>query len=281
MKYFLLFLFVCSCYHARSQKLFADFFLGAANYNGDLGGPQIPPIHSHPAFGLGLYYEINNRMGLKADLNYGKISGSDKYGGTNKDRNLSFTSTITEFAFTFQYILFDLYDYKVSPYFFIGVSKFAFNPYTKDTKGNIVYLTELNTEGQGFYQDRKEYKTKQTAIPFGGGLMWAINDNKRISLFMGIRKTSTDYLDDVSTTYIDYNILSSKRGTTATGIAYRGDELTNGAPYPADGTQRGNAKNKDWYYFTGASLSLRLVPPHSYRKQNDKARRAKITCPKL
>ncbi|MEO7049317.1 MAG: DUF6089 family protein [Ferruginibacter sp.] len=282
-KYLLLLLLSFYCKAANSQNFFTTFFLGGSNYSGDLGSPKFPLSNSHPAGGLGFLYELNNRMGVRMDATFGKISGADKDGGSNKSRNLSFISDISEISIGFDYTLFDLYDYKVSPYFFAGVARFGFNPYTKDKNGNVVFLAELDTEGEGFYKDRKPYKTKQTAIPFGGGLMWAIDDNHRIGIELGIRKTFTDYLDDVSTTYVDGNLLASKRGGTAAAIAYRGDELPGGLPYPADGAKRGNPKNKDWYYFTGISYRMRLVPPHSRRQNNDgsRIRRSKISCPRI
>jgi hypothetical protein len=282
-KYFLFLLLIFNCSKALSQNFFTTFFLGGANYSGDLGATKFPLSNSHPAFGIGCFVELNDRMAVRVEGTFGTISGSDKYGGPNKARNLSFTSDIAEASVNFEYTLFDLYDYKVSPFFFAGIGRFGFNPYTKNKNGDIVFLADLDTEGQGFYMDRKEYKTKQTAIPFGGGIMWAINDNKRIGISVGIRKTFTDYLDDVSTTYVDANLLASKRGSTSTTMAYRGNELPNGLPYPADGTKRGDPKSKDWYYFTGVTLRVRLAPHGRHWKYGygAKIRRAKTTCPKL
>jgi hypothetical protein len=144
-------------------------------------------------------------------------------------------------------------------------------------------LADLDTEGEEFYKDRKPYKTKQTAIPFGGGLMWEIDGNHRIGIELGIRKTFTGYLDDVSTTYVDGNLLANKRGGTPAAIAYRGDELPGRLPYPADDTKRRNPNNKDCYYLTGISYRMHLMPPHSGRKNNDgsRIRISKTSCPKM
>src|SRR5690606_14576938 len=99
----------------------------------------------------------------------------------------------------------------------------------------------------------------QLAIPFGGGLRFALNDNIRIGAELGLRKLFTDYLDDVSTVYADQNELMAFRGPEAVELAYRGDELQNSTlSYPAAGAQRGGAKLKDWYYFTGINISLRI-----------------------
>ena len=79
-----------------------------------------------------------------------------------------------------------------------------------------------------------------------------------VGLELGYRKLFTDYLDDVSSTYVDQATLLANRGGEAVQLAYRGNELKNGAPYPAGGTVRGNASHKDWYYFTGLTASFRL-----------------------
>ena len=73
----------------------------------------------------------------------------------------------------------------------------------------------------------------------------------------GLRKTFFDYLDDVSTTYADPNILGAERGPIALAMSYRGDEVKIGDPnYPAEGSIRGGSKYKDWYYFTGLTLAI-------------------------
>ena len=150
---------------------------------------------------------------------------------------------------------------------------------TQKIQTATLQLIRTLTEGQGFYQGRKKYKLKQFSLPIGGGVQWAITDNFRVGFVVGIRPTFTDYLDDVSTTYIDEDLLRTRRGGVAVNYAYRGDELPDGALYPVDGTQRGNPKNKDWYYFSGLTARIRLQTK-SYRKQRPvKPRRASVACP--
>ena len=276
--FFLLF----SSYNATSQKLFTSFFVGSSNYSGELQEKRFSFKQSHPAFGIGLSYELNEKMLIRGDFTYGRISASDKFGSKNRSRNLSFYSNIYEYSIGFEYVLLDLYRYSVSPYVFTGVSLYDFNPYTKDQDGNIIMLAELSTEGQGFYKDRKEYKLRQFAIPFGGGFQWAISDNKRIGIVLGFRKTFTDYLDDVSTTYVDEMDLAAHKGQKAANIAYRGDELPGGAPYPADGSPRGNPKSKDWYYFTGITFRVRINPHGRHiegRLDINRSKKARTDCP--
>ena len=280
MKYIIIFSLLLCGYQSSPQNLFTSFFIGTSNYQGDLEEKIYALKHTHPAWGLGLLYELNERMLIRGDFTYGRISASDADGVKNRSRNLSFTSTVSEFSLAYEYVLFDLYEYKVSPYLFAGLGVFKFSPYTKDLQGNLASLYELNTEGQGFYKDRKKYKLMQLSLPFGGGLQWAISDNTRLGFVIGIRKTFTDYLDDVSTTYVDKELLREKRGGNAVTYAYRGNELPNGDPYPPDDTPRGSPKKKDWYYFSGITLRVRIPQAKSKRPYSNKGQKSRVACPK-
>lgn len=115
----------------------------------------------------------------------------------------------------------------------------------------------MSTEGEGFVTGREEYNLSQFALPFGGGIRFSLNDNLKVGMEISMRKTFTDYLDDVSTTYADPNILLANKGQQAVDLAFRGDEINAGV-YPSAGTPRGTLAAKDWYYFTGINLILRL-----------------------
>lgn len=269
----------------HSQNFFATVFAGSSNYTGDLQERPFTLTQSHPAFGVGLLYELNPHMFIRGDFAFGKISAADKYSAKNYLRNLSFYSTLYEYSLCFEYTLLDVYKYKATPFIYTGIALFDFNPYTKSKDGNDILLAELNTEGQGFYDGRKPYKLRQFSIPVAGGLQWNINANKRLNLLVGYRKTFTDYIDDVSMTYVDENLLRTNRGQKVVELAYRGDELTNGVQtYPAAGTPRGNPKSKDMYYFVGMSFHVRIKPKGKRWEgyyYPGKRRKARIDCPKF
>lgn len=265
---------------ASSQSMFASLFAGTSHYQGDLSEAIYEPKHTHFAGGVGLLYEMNPHMLLRGDFTFGRISGSDADGVRNRSRNLSFTSTINEFSIGFEYSILDLYYFKVSPYLFAGAALYRFSPYTKDSNGNLFSLWELNTEGQGFYEDRKQYKLTQLGFPFGGGFQWAMSDNLRLGVVVGLRQTFTDYLDDVSKTYVDQDLLRAKKGNNAVNYAYRGDELPDGSPYPVDGTPRGNPTNRDMYYFTGLTLRVRVQNKTQRKAKKYKVEKSRITCPR-
>jgi hypothetical protein len=246
-----------------SAQLHVGLFGGVSAYNGDLVDKIFPKKVTNGAIGLTVNYEFQDQIMFRAGFIYSIVGGADRY---NKDpelikRNLSFETKILEFSLVGEYYLFNLYDRRYSPYIFAGVAGFHFNPYAYDQSNQKVYLKPLSTEGQGLtgYPDRKPYNLTQFAIPFGGGVKFAVNDNLRIGAELGIRKLFTDYLDDVSKNFVDLNDLLTAKGQLAVDMAYRGDEVPGGSPiYPQKGAQRGSPKNDDYYYFAGIHLTYRL-----------------------
>ncbi|MBA2250053.1 MAG: outer membrane beta-barrel protein, partial [Chitinophagaceae bacterium] len=240
-----------------AQKLWVNAFAGLANYAGDLQGRPFTFSQAKFAYGAGVSYEVSERVFVRGGLTFGKVAADDKKNNKNTIRNLNFTSPLSEGHVAVEYYLVNLTEHSISPYIFAGVAVYGFNPYTHDTSGKKIFLKPLSTEGEGFYPNRQNYKLTQFAIPFGGGIKMALNENVRIGLEYGLRKLFTDYLDDVSTTYVDQNLLLANRGPEAVALAFRGNELKNGSTYPADGAKRGGI-HKDWYYFGGLTASFRL-----------------------
>jgi hypothetical protein len=184
-----------------------------------------------------------------------------------QNRNLSFESNITEFSLVGKLDIFNLNSIRWTPYIFGGLAVFHFNPYTYDDSANQkVYLKPLSTEGQGLpeYPDRRPYALTTLAIPMGAGIKYAISDAVHVAVEFGLRKTFTDYLDDVSTTYVDQDVLMAERGPQAVRLSYRGNTVPGESPYypdngyPQKGIERGSPKSKDYYYFTGLHLIFRL-----------------------
>lgn len=243
---------------------FAQFrlglFGGAANYQGDLSDRAYQSTKG--AFGLTAGYDLNGRINLRAGLTFAKVAGADSL--TNQSdlraRNLSFQSQITEFSLIGEFNTFDLEVKRWSPYVFMGLAVYHFNPYTLDQSGYKVYLQPLRTEGEGLPgYGSKPYALTQLAIPFGLGVKYNISDNVRIGAEFGLRKLFTDYLDDVSGNYADARDLATYAGPQSVDLSYRGDELPGGNPaYPEKGLTRGNPNSKDYYYFTGIHLSFLL-----------------------
>ncbi|MCO6497009.1 MAG: porin family protein [Chitinophagaceae bacterium] len=244
-------------FSASAQKLWADGFLGALNYQGDLQDKRFTFQQSHLAGGAGATYDLNDHFSVRMHLLFGKLSANDKY-GRNASRNLNFESSLFEVQAGLKYHVFPLNSHSLTPYVFAGVAVFHFNPYTYDSTNVKYFLKPLSTEGQGFVQGRKPYALTQMAIPLGVGVKLSLTDNLNVGLEAGLRKTFTDYIDDVSTTYVDEFQLLMERGPKAVELAYRGGELHGAQAYPPANTPRGSAKYKDMYYFTALTVSMRI-----------------------
>lgn len=243
-----------------AQRVHVGVAGGLANYNGDLLDKLYAKKLTNGFIGFTVHYELTDQILIRGTYNFARVDGSDAYNGKEnlRLRNLRFETAISEFSIVGEYYLFNLYEKRYSPYGFIGLGIFHFDPYTHDSTGRKVFLKPLSTEGQGIYPNKKPYSLWQPAIPFGGGIKFAITENLRIGIEIGIRKLFTDYLDDVSTSYPDLNDLLAARGQTAVDFSYRTDEIPGADPnFPTKDTQRGGSAQKDNYYFTGLNLTFR------------------------
>jgi len=235
-----------------------DFEIGISGgvswYNGDLN-PDIffGKHYTHRAFGVQLRKNLNQRFALRWQLNYGTLSADDRLASSpfQQNRNLNFTSKLYEFASTieFNFLPYDALNPKhpFSPYTFVGLSVFRFNPQT-DLEGNIYQLQPLATEN-------KHYSRTSVGIPFGFGFKLALTDRFILSADWGMRRTFSDYIDDVSTTYPAQGSLDG----LSEDISDR--SLEQSSPDGTNwGTQRGNSRTKDWYSFAMLSFSVRIGP---------------------
>ena len=249
-------------FSSSAQQWHIGLFGGVSAYNGDLTDKIFPKKVTNGAIGLTANYEFRDRIMFRAGFTYSVVGGADRF-SDDPDlilRNLSFETSITEFSLVGEYYLMNLYDRKYSPYLFGGLAVYHFNPYAYNGTDEKIYLKPLSTEGQGLPgYGGKQYSLTQFAIPFGGGVKYAINDKFRLGLELGIRKLFTDHLDDVSGFYADPNDLLTHRGQLAVDLSYRGDEVPGGNPnYPAKGVGRGGPDKNDIYYFLGLHLTYRL-----------------------
>jgi Domain of unknown function (DUF6089) len=264
VKKLLLILSVLFSFTCIAQQSTIDFIGGLANYQGDLQSKRYTFQLAKSAYGIGGSHQLGAQLSVRGSLIFAKIEGDDKY---QKDkqlriRNLRFYSNITEFNINLQYNLMDIHVKKYTPYVFLGVGVFKFDPYIYDHLDNKVYLKPLSTEGQGLpqYPSRKYYKTIDLAIPFGAGFTYSLNEKINVGIELGARKLYTDYLDDVSKTYADYFPLKEGRGFYATTVSFRSNQIPEGAnvPYPNFGTKRGSPRHKDWYYLTTFTVSYKF-----------------------
>ncbi|MGH2649099.1 MAG: DUF6089 family protein [Ginsengibacter sp.] len=231
--------------------------LGLANYQGDLKEKAITLSQAKLMGSLGVQYDLSEHITLRSYLTLTSLHADDKKGNAAMQRrNLNFSSKIADLEVTGQYSFFDLNDKWWTPYVFAGIGIYHFNPYTKDTGNKKYFLKPLSTEGEGFIQGDKNYKLTQFSVPIGFGATYALNEDMRLGIEFGYRKIFTDYLDDVSKTYVDKASLLNARGAKAVELAYRGNEVQAGS-YPPAGYTRGSPNTKDGYYYVAITYTVR------------------------
>lgn len=247
-------------FHTSLSRSELGFMIGGSYYIGDLN--RFAHFrNTQLAGGLVYRYNINSRVSFRANFTYGSVVGDDSQAKSAllKNRNLSFRSDIFELGagVEFNYFPFQLgHDrYKGTAYVLAEIGMFKMNPQTR-YNDEWVDLQPLGTEGQGSALSSKgKYPLYQVCIPLGVGVKISLGKAASINFEYGIRKTFTDYLDDVkSDSFITSADLSEANGPLAASLANKS----------IDGNQygkRGTSATKDWYSFFGMSLLFRLGKP--------------------
>jgi hypothetical protein len=236
-----------------------------------LGGRFVKDINTGTTqFNGGAYFSATYKeaVSLTVQGTFGKVYAYDsilepvKSTTPRYNRNLSFSSKINEYSIVAEfYPLFIFVNWEsredyppdFSPYLLAGVGFLSFSPQTV-IDGRTVDLQPLHTEGQGFseYPNRKNYELKQTTYPIGIGLKWGFSNNFNARAEFIYRFMSTDYLDDLSTKYINPDIFSHYlSGTQLADAIALNDRRRPDPEYPInpDGGQiRGNPTNNDSYF---------------------------------
>ena len=246
-----------------SQKTFEfGLYGGTSHYIGDLS-PNINLNRTNLSAGVNFTYSFNNYVSLGAHLTTGKIEGYDSDFEYLSKRNLSFYSNITEFGliseFSFRQFGRTPKDKKFTPYMFYGFTLFSYEPMAEYNNEEI-NLRNLKTEGQGITTNAPEnYGLMAISIPMGLGLKFSLAKAWNLRLHSGFRYTNTDYLDDVSGVYPDFDELSAANGEIATLLSDRSAEIDGNQKFES-GMQRGDNFNRDWYIFSGLTLSYVIQP---------------------
>lgn len=233
---------------------------GGSYYIGDLN-PRTHFKYSKLAYGGIFRYNLSTRHSLRFTAMYGNVAGRDADSSDpfQQNRNLEFKTHLFELGFgveltLFKYRINDM-KYPISPYFFYQFAYTRINP-KAELDGNEFALQPLGTEGQGtglVGTKRNAYSLNQFTVPLGIGLKFNLRSRIAVSIEYGIRKTFTDYIDDVSGNYVDVDVLSAFNGPLAAELSDR-SLVTNGSNA---GLNRGNPVTKDWYSFYGIMLTFK------------------------
>lgn len=287
---FLLFVFAAfSGLQAQKKKTrFLDrsetvYGFGFSNFLGELGGRDmigtngmrdLELILTRPAVHLGFRYRRSPVLSFKLNLAYARVAGRDSLTKEpfRQNRNLSFRSPIFETSLQAEISVLQLKSTKsryvlrgvrgksgidLNIYVFGGVGGFWFNP--KGYLGGKWWaLQPLGTEGQGIAASRSPYRRIQACFPFGIGFRLPMSNTKNwtIGFEYGIRITTTDYIDDVSTTYFSPTLISQKYGPVAAQLSNR--SLGNYESSALPGQQRGDPTDRDAYMLGLVTFTYRL-----------------------
>lgn len=235
--------------------------VGGMNYIGDLNNQSMLG-RVNMAGEVFFRYNINNRWAVHIGGAYGHIEGGNP--DVQPLRNLSFRSAVWEGSVRaeFNFVSFGLstVEYPFTPYLFAGLGVLGFNPkaqYTDPATGTTswVALEPLGTEGQhsDLCPDVYPYNLLTVCMPFGLGFKFRPSKVFSVAIEYGFRKTWTDYLDDVSTVYVDPAVFADN--PTAAALYDRAAEL-DGGTRNSTGTQRGDDSLNDWYSFFNVSIAI-------------------------
>lgn len=202
--------------------------VGASQFLGDVGGRNqigsdwffdLDAASTRYVINAGFRYRISEYVSAKTGLTFAEVYGDDQYTEEpfRNNRNIHFRSPVVEWsaqieASWMKESIGSRYKIRrvrgrgrkgsqVYVYGFVGIGVMYMNPMAK-FNGKWHSLRPLRTEGQGFVPSREQYSNWQFVIPFGVGMKYALDKKSSIGLEYGLRKTFTDYMDDVSTTYV-------------------------------------------------------------------------------
>ncbi|CAG5080047.1 type IX secretion system protein PorG [Parvicella tangerina] len=268
MRWFVLFIISFLLVNSRAQAVPEVGVLGGGSYYiGDLN----PYKHfNNTKFAGAFYYRDqigrSDRLSYRLQIGFGTVEAFDAESSdpARLNRNLSFRSRILEIGpmLEIHFLPYEIGSDRrpFTPYLFLGATYFKMNPMTQ-YNDSWIELQSLSTEGQGTeFSDRKAYKLNQISIPVGLGMKFNMTERWAIGFEYGIRKTFTDFLDDVSGNYVNPAILAETNGALSAQLS---DQSLNGegsfANVNGQSVSRGNPNTKDWYVFAGLTLSFRVI----------------------
>lgn len=234
--------------------------LGTGTYFGDLCDNFECAVF-RPNSSIGLMYRSSNKLILRSELHYIRLYGTD-VDGDNFRRNLHFRSNNYEITVGAIYDMFPYerkfrYRNKFTPYLHGALGVMIFSPQA-ELNGKWISLRPLQTEG-------KKYARLTPVISYGFGGRLKVNPKLNISYELGYRWTLTDYLDDVSSTYVDNASLEGDAALVADRTHEMEGVTINNRDYDQtnevwnEGHQRGNPKRNDGYFLMSIKAEYRLM----------------------
>jgi|GEM_PF-3118464 len=259
-------------YDTLNRKVTFEFgpLVGFMNPRTDITEyPQLRTAHLN----LGGYFSVQVKriLGIRLELNSSMLQEADtlQRSLTYIKRNMNYRTNILEYSLNAEFYPFNVlvkkyrqgYRPKIQPYLSAGIGRFSFKPET-ELNGTWHEVRPLSLEGQGFptQPERKPYKLNEWSYPFGIGFKWDVDDWLALRLEFLYRYTKTDYIDDISTLYIDgsdfYRFLPTLQMADLANILYKRQYLPGNTL--STGERRGRTNRTDGFYTVNLKVGFKF-----------------------
>jgi len=194
--------------------------LSAFQYYGDIGAVedlqflkgfnQVNFLINRPGFSLGMIYRYKERWYIQGSNSFGYFVQSDKNTSRNRARNFAFSTIIDEFSIQGLYFLTKESD----KHFYNSIwnrrergFKKIFQPISIYTFAGVGGALFWVTPKESFVGSPRFVGNKHVAIafPIGFGLKFAYSPSYSMSIEIGRRFTTTDFLDGFTSQYSKHN----------------------------------------------------------------------------
>lgn len=205
------------------EKIEVGLFVGKSSHGGDLVEPDFF-FGENSQFGFGFFGRLilTENVNVRANLMFSRLEGDDRNYPEDlfrTERSISFESPLTEFSVVAEYEPFAKNRYSedgefkriFSPYVFAGLGLAFINPTTDYSRSEVDGVAE---------DQNADASNAQLVIPLGLGVRYDISEKVNVGVELGMRPSTTDYLDGVSFA--------------------------------------GNSDKNDWFHFFGVTVSTKL-----------------------
>ncbi|MEO9530989.1 MAG: DUF6089 family protein [Crocinitomicaceae bacterium] len=256
---------------ANAQQYNLGFGLrgGVANFLGDIGGGDaargfvfnMELKDTRWSAGGFVRYRFHPLFAVQGGLTYARIQGYD-YNSENRarrGRNLNFSNDMFDLNAKFEYYpqilsVSDVgfrgrYRTDFQTYFFAGIGGLLHNPKGQlGGTGDRIKLRPLMTEGE-------KYSPVVFTMPFGGGFFFTHKRKHRFGFEYQWSWTFTDYLDDISGTYVDPSQMAADPMAAQMANQWIDQPNVPGEVQYGPGSPRGDATDRDNFMLMTFSYS--------------------------
>lgn len=266
-------LFVCTDVYSQRRRSARPYWsthlmLSSSTFLSDLGGKDYYGSNDPTdidfrkiryAIGTGIQYNLPKGFSFGLDAFYTRVTADDAE--TNWDRRvrkLKVRTDIFETSFKIEYTIPENGGALRGFYANVGGGISFFQP-MNESNGIWYKLRPLGTEGQLIDPNQEVYKKYSPVIPFGFGKKFYLRNGMMLAMDISLRKSFTDYLDDVSGKYADINAIDESSGPLAAYFSNpAAGDFHEGNPVGRTGVDRGESSNLDNYFLFGFKLQIPL-----------------------